>query len=95
MLRKLLDRLEPIFGPDGKLHGLYPLYEALDGFLYTSNRVNPGAPHVRDAMDLKRMMIIVVVALLPACYMALWNTGYQANLAMQTMGLEQAPGWRG
>jgi len=93
-LRRMLDRVAPTFEGDGKLSVLYPLYEALDGFLYSSGRANPGAPHVRDAMDLKRMMIVVVVALLPVCYMALWNTGYQANLALQTIGLDHATGWR-
>ena len=95
MLRKLLDRVEPLFEEDGRLSRLYPLYEALDSLLYTSGRANPGAPHVRDTFDLKRMMVMVAVALLPTVYMALWNTGYQANLALQAMGLDQAPGWRG
>ena len=95
MLRRLLDRVEPHFEQDGRLSQFYPLYEAVDSLLYSSARANPGAPHVRDAMDLKRMMIVVVVALLPTVYMALWNTGYQANLAMQAIGLDQAPGWRG
>jgi Na+-transporting NADH:ubiquinone oxidoreductase subunit B len=95
VLRRLLDRLEPLFEGDGRLRPLYPLYEAADSILYSSRRANPGAPHVRDAMDLKRMMIVVVVALLPTVYMALWNTGYQANLAMESMGLDHAPGWRG
>jgi Na+-transporting NADH:ubiquinone oxidoreductase subunit B len=95
MLRKLFDRFAPHFEGDGKLKRLYPLYEAIDSLLYSSGRASPGAPHVRDSMDLKRMMIIVVVALLPAVFMAIWNTGYQANLAMQSTGLETAPGWRG
>jgi Na+-transporting NADH:ubiquinone oxidoreductase subunit B len=46
-------------------------------------------------MDLKRVMIVVVVALLPAVFMALWNTGYQAHLAMAATGLQKAPSWRG
>ncbi len=95
MLRRLLDRVEPLFEDDGRLHALYPLYEALDSGLYSSARANPGAPHVRDAMDLKRVMVVVVVALRPTVYMAFWNTGYQANLAMHAIGIDQAPGWRG
>ncbi len=63
----------------GKLEKLYPLYEAIDTFTYTPGEVTDGAPHVRDAMDLKRVMITVVLALIPCFFMAMWNTGYQAN----------------
>jgi Na+-transporting NADH:ubiquinone oxidoreductase subunit B len=76
------------------LQRFYPLYEALDSFAYTPGKTTGGAPHVRDAIDLKRVMITVVVALLPCFFMALWNTGYQANSAMQLTGGE-VPGWRG
>jgi Na+-transporting NADH:ubiquinone oxidoreductase subunit B len=93
-LRKLLDRLHPHFSEGGRLKLLYPLYEALDSFIYTPGESTTGAPHVRDAMDLKRVMITVVIALIPCFFMALWNTGYQANQAMQFSGGE-VPGWRG
>jgi Na+-transporting NADH:ubiquinone oxidoreductase subunit B len=93
-LRKLLDKLHPHFVEGGKLARLYPLYEAADSFLYTPGEVTPGAPHVRDAMDLKRVMITVVVALLPCFFMAMWNTGYQANSAMLLNG-GSVEGWRG
>ena len=59
---------------------LYPLYEAADTFLYTPGEVTRGPSHVRDALDLKRMMSIVVLALLPCVVMACYNTGYQASL---------------
>ena len=94
-LRRFLDRIEPLFQEGGKLEKLYPLYEALDTFLYTPGDVTRQASHVRDGIDLKRMMIIVVVALLPCFYMAFWNTGFQANRAMQHLGIQHAPGWRG
>lgn len=83
MLRKILDSVEPLFKPGkGKLGKLYPLYEALDTFLYTPPDTTRGAAHIRDSLDLKRMMVLVVVALLPCVFMAIWNTGYQANLAI-------------
>jgi Na+-transporting NADH:ubiquinone oxidoreductase subunit B len=85
MFRRLLDSIEPHFKKDGKLKVAYPLYEALDTFLYTPGEVTHGASHVRDALDLKRMMTTVVVALLPCIFMAMWNTGYQANLAIQDL----------
>ncbi len=79
MLRDLLDKLEPLFHPGGKLEKLYPLYEANDTFLYTPGDVAKGSTHVRDAIDTKRMMTMVIVALLPCIFMAFYNTGYQAQ----------------
>ena len=95
MLRDLLDRIAPAFEPERGLGRLRPAYQALDNWLYASGRATAGPPHVRDAMNLQRMSWILVVALLPVVFMALWNTGYQANVAMLEMGLGSAPGWRG
>ncbi|MBT6155236.1 MAG: NADH:ubiquinone reductase (Na(+)-transporting) subunit B [Planctomycetaceae bacterium] len=96
-LRRFLDRIHPLFDEGGKLEKLYPLYEGVDSFLYTPGEVTGRASHVRDGMDLKRMMTTVVVALVPCIAMALWNTGYQANLAMQQPGIDvqAAEGCRG
>ena len=80
MLRKLLDKVEPLFHKGGKLEKLYPLYEANDTFLYTPGEVTHGQTQVRDAIDLKRMMSMVIVALIPCIFMAMYNTGYQAQL---------------
>lgn len=81
-LRNLLDKLEPQFHKGGKLEKLYPLYEATDTFLYTPPDVTKSSSHVRDAIDLKRMMMTVVIALLPCVLFAMYNAGYQANLAI-------------
>ena len=81
-LRRLLDAQAHHFEPGGKLERLYPLWEAQDSFLYTPGRVTAGPSHVRDGLDLKRVMITVVVALAGCVWMALHNTGYQANLAI-------------
>ena len=81
-LRRLLDSQAHHFEPGGKLAKLYPLWEAQDTFLYTPGQVTAGPSHVRDAIDLKRMMMTVVIALAGCIYMALHNTGYQANLAI-------------
>lgn len=91
----MLDRLEPLFHKGGKLEKLFPLYEAADTFIYTPSDVTKTTAHVRDAVDLKRMMSMVIVALLPCIYMAMWNTGFQANRAMEALGVDAAPGWRG
>ncbi len=62
-----------------------PLYEAADTFLYTPGEVAHGSTHVRDAIDLKRMMITVVMALVPVTLFGMWNVGYQANMAIEKM----------
>lgn len=93
-LRRLLDRLHPLFGKGGKLEKLYPLYEAGDTFLYTPGEVTRGPSHIRDGMDLKRMMVTVVVALIPCIFMAMYNTGYQANVAIEAGIGTAADNWR-
>ena len=95
-LRNQLDKLHPLFDKGGKLEKLYPLYEAGDTFLFTPGQVAKGLTHIRDAIDLKRMMTMVVVALIPCVLMAFWNTGYQANVAIEKLiaaGLEPAFDW--
>ncbi|MCG8459801.1 MAG: NADH:ubiquinone reductase (Na(+)-transporting) subunit B [Holophagales bacterium] len=81
-LRKLLDSQAKHFEEGGKLEKLYPLWEAQDTFLYTPGEETQGASHVRDAADLKRIMVTVVVALVPCIFMAMWNTGLQTHLAI-------------
>ncbi len=94
-LRKQLDILHPHFVKGGKLETLYPLYEAADTFLFTPGEVTTGkGGHVRDAMDLKRLMITVAFALGPCIFMAMFNTGYQANKAIAAMGITEVEGWR-
>jgi Na+-transporting NADH:ubiquinone oxidoreductase subunit B len=94
-LRNFLDKQEKHFIKGGKLEKLYPLFEATDTFLFTSGKVTKRASHIRDAMDLKRVMMWVVYALLPCVYMALYNTGLQANLALEKLGAASIYGWRG
>lgn len=95
ILDDFLQKIEPHFLKGGKLEKFYPLFEATDSFLYGSSAKTKTAPHVRDAIDLKRIMITVIVALIPCTLMAMWNTGYQANLALQSLGMAVPPGWRG
>lgn len=90
LLRALLDSQAKHFKKGGKLEALYPLYEANDTFLFTPGEVTSGASHVRDGLDLKRIMVTVVLALLGCVYMAMYNTGYQANLAISQGALPLA-----
>lgn len=92
-LRDLLDRVEPLFHKGGKFEKLYPFYEANDTIFFTPATVTTTGSHVRDGLDLKRMMITVVVALIPCIFMAMYNTGLQANLALAQDAVPD--GWRG
>lgn len=94
-MRRYLDRIHPLFAKGGRFEKFYAVYEMVDTFLYSPPDVTRTAPHVRDAVDLKRVMTYVVVALIPCILMGWFNTGYQANLAIANMGLEGAAGWRG
>ena len=60
-LRERLDRLAPRFERGGRLHRWHPLWEAIDTFFYTPPAVTATGAHVRDAIDLKRMMMTVVI----------------------------------
>lgn len=93
-LRSFMDKLHPAFDKGGKFEKLFPLYELVDTFFYTPGEVTRGASHVRDGIDLKRIMITVAVALTPCILMAFYNTGLQANLALASMGLSETTGWR-
>jgi len=81
-IRDALDKAAPLFEEGGKLEKLYPLFEMHDTILYTPGEVTQTASHVRDGMDLKRMMFSVVIALVPCIVWAMYNTGYQAQFAI-------------
>ncbi len=81
LLEKSLHKLSPLFETGKPLAKFYPVYEALDSFLLTTGKVTKKGPHVRDAVDLKRVMMLVVIALIPAILMGIYNTGYQILLA--------------
>jgi Na+-transporting NADH:ubiquinone oxidoreductase subunit B len=94
-LRSFLDSLDPLFTKGGRFENFHALWEAIDTFLFSPGDLSRGSPHIRDAIDLKRVMIIVVIAATPAALFGMWNTGYQANMAMQGLGLVTIEGWRG
>lgn len=78
MLRRFLDYQLSLAEPGKPLHKVRPLIQALDTFLYEPLANAQTAPFIRDSVDIKRWMILVVVALLPAIFMAIWNTGLQS-----------------
>lgn len=82
-LRNYLDKVKPNFEKGGKYEKWLPIFESFETFLYVLGDVTPkkGA-HVRDAIDLKRTMSIVVIALIPALLFGIWNTGYQYHMSI-------------
>jgi Na+-transporting NADH:ubiquinone oxidoreductase subunit B len=94
LLRKILDKPAAWFEEGGRLNRYYPLWEAVDTFLYTPGYVTRNASHIRDAIDLKRIMVIVVIGLIPCTLMAMYNTGLQANLVIKPDMAGELPGWQ-
>lgn len=92
-MRRYLERLRPLFAKGGRFEKYFPLFEMVDTFLYSPPDTTRIAPHVRDGIDLKRLMMYVVVALIPCILWSWFNTGYQANLALARMGAVKG-GWR-
>ena len=92
MLRKLLDSLEPHFTRGGKYEKFYALYEAADTLLYSPPDVTNNTSHVRDAVDLKRMMGLVWICTFPAMFFGMWNIGFQANTAIAN-GISAPADW--
>jgi len=94
-VQRFMNQIHPLFAKGGRFEKLYAVYEMVDTFFYSPADVTYTAPHVRDAIDLKRVMTYVVIALLPVLLVGLYNTGYQANLAIAELGIDGAAGWRG
>lgn len=74
-LRKLLDAAKPTFDKGGKLEKLHSLFDAIDTLAFVPNKVTQSGSHIRDAIDMKRTMIIVVLAMVPAMLFGMWNAG--------------------
>ncbi len=78
LLRNLLEKVKPNFEKGGKLEKFYPAYNAFETFLFVPGETAPpDGAHIRDAIDLKRTMILVVLSLVPCLLFGMWNTGYQ------------------
>ena len=81
-LRKILDANAHRFENNGVLEKLYPLYEATDTILFSTGEVTKSGPHIRDSIDIKRVMILVVIALIPLYIFGAMNVGVQNGIAM-------------
>lgn len=93
-LRKVLDKIEPEFHSGGKYEKWYALFEAVDTIFYRPSSVTKNGSHVRDAVDMKRIMILVWMCTFPAMFFGMYNIGFQANTAMEAMGVAPADSWR-
>lgn len=80
-LRNFVDKIKPTFEKGGKLGFLHSTFDAFETFLFVPNTVTRRGTHVRDCVDLKRVMIMVVLALVPAMLFGIWNVGYQHSIA--------------
>ncbi|MGL4943578.1 MAG: NADH:ubiquinone reductase (Na(+)-transporting) subunit B [Thermoguttaceae bacterium] len=96
-LHKIFEWLHPHFDKEagGKLWRLHSFYEATETFVFVERVTTRGSVHLRDAVDYKRIMMAVVYSLIPCTLMAMYNVGYQANVAMREVGLTQLNGLYG
>ncbi len=93
-LRKLLDDMEPHFHKGGKYENWFALYEAVDTILYAPGSTAKTTAHVRDGVDLKRIMITVWLCTFPAMFFGMWNVGYQANTIIAEANVLLDNDWR-
>lgn len=94
-LRRLLDSMEPHFHKGGRFEKWYALYEAADTIFYKPADVTKTTAHVRDGIDLKRIMITVWLCTFPAMFFGMYNVGLQANTILAELGQSGLEGWRG
>jgi Na+-transporting NADH:ubiquinone oxidoreductase subunit B len=85
-LRNYINKIKPNFEKGGKFYALRSTFEAFETFLFVPNKVTSKGAHIRDPIDMKRAMIVVVIALIPPLLFGMWNTGVQNSMAM---GLER------
>ena len=81
-LRRYIDKIKPNFVKGGKYEKLQSTFEGFETFLFVPNTVTTAGSHVRDSVDMKRTMALVVIALVPAMLFGMWNTGYQYHLSI-------------
>lgn len=80
-LRRYLDKIKPQFEKGGKFEKLQSTFDAFETFLFVPDKVTLSGSHIRDSVDLKRTMSMVVLAMMPPLLFGMWNVGYQHFLA--------------
>jgi Na+-transporting NADH:ubiquinone oxidoreductase subunit B len=94
-LKDLIEKLDPQFEKGGRFENWYALWEAVSTIIYSPAQVTSTAAHVRDGVDLKRIMITVWLATFPAMFFGMYNVGLHALSGMEVLGVESLAGWRG
>jgi Na+-transporting NADH:ubiquinone oxidoreductase subunit B len=93
-LRQFFNKHEPSFIKGGKYEQYFPLYEMVETIFYTGKTVTKAAPHARSFVDMKRIMTYVVLSTIPCIIWSFYNTGFQANTALNALGEGSVQGWR-
>ena len=81
-LRDLVDNVKPTFAKGGKLEKFHWVFDALDTFMFTPGHSTTSGAHIRDGIDLKRTMSLVITAMIPCLLFGIWNVGHQHFLAI-------------
>ncbi|MDR2685107.1 MAG: NADH:ubiquinone reductase (Na(+)-transporting) subunit B [Prevotellaceae bacterium] len=81
-LHKLIEKMKPTFSDSGKLSKLRSVFDGFETFLFVPNKTSKSGVHIHDAVDSKRTLFVVVIALIPALLFGMWNIGYQHFLAI-------------
>ena len=89
-LQNILDKSKPHFEKGGRFERLYPIFEATDTILFSTDEMTESGPHIRDSIDTKRIMILVVISLLPLYLFGAINIGYQNAIALDI----ERSGWQ-
>ncbi len=84
-LRNFLNKIKPSFQPEGKLHAFRSIFDGFETFLYVPNETSKSGANIHDAIDSKRIMSLVVIALMPALLFGMYNIGYQNYAAAGTL----------
>ena len=85
LFRNLLDKVKPNFTEGGKLEKFYPVYDSIETFLFVPGHETTKGAHIRDGIDMKRTMFMVIIAMTPCLLFGMWNIGHQHFLAMGEM----------
>src|SRR5690554_2995703 len=93
-LKNFLEKIEPNFEKGGKYEKWYALYEAAATIFYTPGKVTQGITHVKDSVDLKRIMILVWMMTFPAMFWGMYNVGNQAAIAILENSYQLADIWQ-
>ena len=92
-LRKILDNLKPKFTNGGTLEKYFPLYDVFENLFYSSDKRTFGSVHIRDSIDLQKVMVVVWMATFPAMFYGMYNLGFQSLTAFENIGSINKDDW--